>query len=287
MGFLIMGVVFVSLLLSALFVPYFYTVAVTLFPAFASQPIDGVLSRLVMLVIALVIWRLYPYFRLPGMRLGKLDRKRLPVFLYGLLLGGFAVGCFYTVKIFMGSGFIDANNILRGNLVRTLLTYIIGAVAVAFIEEIFFRGIVYNALKRDGLPRKGAALLAAAFFGSMHFVDFAWLIDWQAGKASLRDVPFSPQLVLASNWVQFFLLMALGLLLIYIYEKCANLWASIGLHAGMVFSVRLADKITFAYPGQSMSVFSFNLADIGLVSVVLLITALLIGSTSYKVSLKD
>lgn len=281
-----MGVVFASLLLSALFVPYFYTVAVTFSPAFASQPIDGVLSRLAMLVIALIIWRLYPYFHLSGMRLGKLDRKRLPVFFYGLLLGGFAVGCFYAVKIFLGCGFIDVNNILRGHPVKTLLTYIIGAVAVALIEEIFFRGILYNAFKQDKLPRQGAAFLAAAFFGSMHFVDFAWLIDWQAGKVSLRDAFFSPQLALASNWVLFFLLLALGLLLIYIYEKCANLWAPIGLHAGMVFSVRLADKITFAYPGQSLSVFSFSLPDIGLVSVVLLLTALLIGSTSYKVSLR-
>jgi membrane protease YdiL (CAAX protease family) len=252
---------------------------VTFFPSYSSQPLDGVLARLSMLVIFIIIWRFYPNFKLPGMRLGRLNRKRLPLLIYGLLLGSFTLVLFYTGKILLGHGFIDVTRILEGNVLRTLFIYIVGAVAIAFFEEIFFRGILYNAFKKDKLTHKCAPLLAAVFFGSMHFVDFKWLITWQAGKESLIDAFTSPRLLLADTWIKFLLIAALGLLLIYIYEKCGNLWAAIGLHAGMVFGVRVTDKIVMAYPGHSVAIFTTQVLDIGLIIVVLLLIAAIISGT--------
>lgn len=283
MGFLIMAIVFGSILISALLVPYIYNVIVSVFPSFNSQPLDGVLARLSMLMIFLIIWRLYPYFNLPGMRLGKLNRKRLPVFLYGLGLGCFTVFSFYIGKLILGHGFVDLSRILEGNVLRTLFIYIVGAVAIAFFEEIFFRGVLYNAFKYERRTTPYAPLLAALFFGSMHFVDFEWLVDWQAGKVSLLDAFTSPLLLQPATWVKVILISALALLLIYIYEKCGSLWAAIGLHGGMVFGVRVADNIMNAYPGKSMAIFTTNLLDISLIVLALCLTTMIIRRTAVLV----
>lgn len=69
-----------------------------------------------------------------------------------------------------------------------------------FVEEVFFRGFAYNAVKRRwGAPK--AAVLTAVVFAALH-----------------------------GNLIGFFPIMALGLLLAYMYEKTGSLISSITIH---------------------------------------------------------
>lgn len=84
----------------------------------------------------------------------------------------------------------------------TLLLYtsLFAAIAGPVIEELFFRGFMYNAVKKR-IGVFWAALITAAFFAMLH-----------------------------AHAVGFFPILAIGLLLAYLYEKTGTLVASITVH---------------------------------------------------------
>ena len=92
-----------------------------------------------------------------------------------------------------------------------MLVVILGPIA----EEIFFRGFSYNVIKKRWGPQ-AAAILTAAVFAGLH-----------------------------ANLLGFLPIMALGILLVYVYEKTGSLIPAITIHI-----VHNGLMITFLFLGR-------------------------------------
>lgn len=246
-GFLLVFIVFVALLIVVWPFSWIYSILLAKFPLLASVDADDLLSRMTMMVIASVIWYVYSCIDLPSMQLGKLNRRRASLLIFSFIIGCLAVVFFYIAKYIMGHGFFEWSRLPRDHTWRVILWYLLGALTVAFIEEIFFRGIVYKAFCQDLRSKILAAVLAATFFGSLHWVSFAWLLRWAAGEESLIQMFVSLKFVSDESVGMFLFITVLGLFLIYSYEYFGSLYAPIGLHAGMVFAARIGGKVAVAY----------------------------------------
>lgn len=277
MGFLFVFIVFAALLIVAWPFSWVYSTFLTNIPMLASVDADDILSRVTMIIVAGMVWYLYPRLSLPSMQLGKLNSVRARVLAYHFAVGCIAVGIFYLVKCAMGYGFLDWNRFHSDHVWRTVLWYLLGALTVAFIEEVFFRGIVYKAFWQDLRSKIWAALLAASFFGSLHWISFAWLLRWTEGKESLFQTFVSLKFVSVESISVFLFITVLGLLLIYSYEYIGSLYASIGLHAGMVFAARVGGKVAVPYfPEVSMNILKASTENAPYLCMAMLIIVLLV-----------
>lgn len=277
MGFLLVSIVFAILLVIVWPFSWLYGIMLVYFPTLASVDTDDVLSRVTMVAVAVLVWFLYPRLDLPAMQLGKLNRGRAKI-----LVGSFTIGCvavvvFYIAKYVMGQGFIEWSRFPGAHILRTILWYLLGALTVAFIEEVFFRGIVYKAFWQDLRRKVPAAILAASFFGSLHWISFIWLLRWAEGKESFFQTFISLKFIHAESVGMFLFITALGLLLIYSYEYIGSLYASIGLHAGMVFAARIGGKVAIPYSTNfSMDILKVSVGNAPYLCLAMLVAAFLI-----------
>lgn len=276
MGFLLVSIVFAVLLIIVWPFSWLYGIILANFPLLASVDMDDALSRVIMITVAVIIWYLYPRLDLPAMQLGKINGGRAKILAGSFIIGCVAVATFYLAKYVMGQGFLEWSRFPGAHIGQTILWYLLGALTVAFIEEIFFRGIVYKAFWQDLRSKIPAALLAASFFGSLHWISFAWLLRWAEEKESLFQTFVSLKFLHAESAGMFLFITALGLLLIYSYEYIGSLYASIGLHAGMVFAARVGGKVAIPHsPDMSMDILNASASNAPYLCLAMLMAAFL------------
>jgi membrane protease YdiL (CAAX protease family) len=114
-------------------------------------------------------------------------------------------------------------------------------IVVGFLEEIFFRGIFFKGLFEEG-RRARAFILANLFYSALHFVrpgepTYITRFDPWAGFRHLLTI-FQPFLDLWSFLPGFFGLFLIGWVLSYAFVRTGNLYLSVGLHAGWIFSLK-------------------------------------------------
>ena len=122
------------------------------------------------------------------------------------------------------------------------------ALAVALVEEAFFRGALFGLVRRTA--RTGTALVfVAALFAVLHFLKPPphavplTEVRWFSGFVLLPRAFWQwgdPQLVLGG----FVTLFAVGLVLGYTRWRTGALWLPVGLHAGWVFGLKSFSKIS-------------------------------------------
>lgn len=112
---------------------------------------------------------------------------------------------------------------------------------VGFFEEVFFRGIIFKGLLEDG-GRARAFIVANLFYSAIHFVKpgepyYLDHFDPWAGFSHLFQTfqPFFDPAALLPGLVGLFLI---GVILSYAFARSGNLYLSIGLHAGWIFSLK-------------------------------------------------
>jgi membrane protease YdiL (CAAX protease family) len=110
-----------------------------------------------------------------------------------------------------------------------------------FLEEVFFRGIIFKGLLEDG-GRARAFILANLFYSALHFVKpgesyYLEQFDSWAGFRHLFATfqPFFEPLPLLPGFLGLFLI---GVILSQAFARTGNLYLSIGLHAGWIFSLK-------------------------------------------------
>lgn len=143
-------------------------------------------------------------------------------------------------------------------VISTLGLSLLGAVLVALIEEMVFRGLIfrifYTATRYVGL----ALVFSAVFFAYTHFkvpgevlAEFEGPVGWTTGfwVAGWTIIGIGVNF----EWVPFANLTALGLILAILFLRSGRLALSIGLHSGLVFFLlsyrRLVDILPFP-PGD-------------------------------------
>lgn len=133
---------------------------------------------------------------------------------------------------------------LRLSLSRSLqrvASALAAGIFAGFLEEVFFRGILFKGLLEDG-GRARAFILANLFYSALHFVKpgesyYLEHFDPWAGFRHLLATfqPFLEPLALLPGIFGLFLI---GVVLSYAFARTGNLYLSIGLHAGWIFSLK-------------------------------------------------
>jgi membrane protease YdiL (CAAX protease family) len=114
---------------------------------------------------------------------------------------------------------------------------LVAAIAVPFIEEVFFRGMVLGVLLRT--RRKYMAVtVVSAIFAAVHFLKApertSAVVTWVSGLNSIAHAfgRVGDPMILASAFATLFLF---GCILAVARVHTHSLWLPIGLHAGLIF----------------------------------------------------
>ena len=203
---------------------------------------ERVASRCVL--IAFLIF-LVPMVRLAGIRdwrgIGFLpDRNWWKRIGWGLL-----VGCVVPAVIFAGgwiSGAYGIREVLERGAVGKTLGYLFGALLVGWIEEGLFRGLLFGALRRSVGFWAGATIVSG-IYSAVHFAKPRPVVGpvyghWYSG------LDLIPQMFNTVNFDPHFFpfaltLFFLGMVLCAFYQRTGSLYFSIGLHAGLVWVMRV------------------------------------------------
>ena len=126
------------------------------------------------------------------------------------------------------------------NSVGRCMSALLSGIFAGSLEEVFFRGILFKGLYEHGRLR--AFLGANLFYSALHFVKpgEAYFMDFFDPWAGFRHLAFTftPFLDPLPLLPGIFGLFLLGVVLSFAFTRTANLYLSIGLHAGWVFSLK-------------------------------------------------
>ena len=220
-----------------------------------SFPFERIFGRILMIVALGGLW---PVLRWIGFRswndigFSRVTNCRRNVFA-GLALGAGAYLLAGLASLALGARSLN-RDVEAGTVVSRFLLFAASGVAVAVIEETFFRGGIQGGLQRDW--RSTIAVVAgSAFYAIMHFfrpvhgfVESA-NVHWDTGFAYLArlfsNVPATPQF-----GAQFTTLLLVGVVLGAAYVRTGTLYLSMGLHAGFVFALKSFAFLTVAGCGS-------------------------------------
>jgi membrane protease YdiL (CAAX protease family) len=128
-----------------------------------------------------------------------------------------------------------------GRLWRALLQGLLGGLAVAFIEETFFRGAMFSAIMRRR-QLAAAIVLPSVLYAALHFLKPQAFADGAEVnlEASLRSVGAGfANLWQWQNLDSFIALFMVGVFLALVRWRSGHIAWGIGLHAGWVLVIKL------------------------------------------------
>ena len=133
------------------------------------------------------------------------------------LLQGLSIGLLFCLSLFFTESLFGWLTIKTTSftLVIVIAQGLLSALAVAFFEELFFRGWLLTELERDYKPNN-ALIISALVFGILHFI--------KPLEAILATLPQFPALVLLGSILVWARRLARG-----------RLGLSMGLHAGLIW----------------------------------------------------
>lgn len=240
------GLYFVAvILLGAVLAPWLFWAVQEAAPrasalhVYATYPFHRIFDRAIMLVALAGLWPLLRVIGLPHwsdigyVRAGAWWRHVLA----GYALGVATLTIMIAVIVVLGGHrlvFTKASGQMAGAMVKFFFV----GVAVAVIEETFFRGALQGALQRR-LNVAVAVVLASAVYSAVHFLKPNGVnipaneVTWISGGKCLVWI-VSQSLLQKGVFVGFVSLFLAGCVLGLAYAKTKALYLSIGLHAGWV-----------------------------------------------------
>ncbi len=169
-----------------------------------------------------------------------------------LLLSGWLMvqaGCFMWKDAAASTGGVPNKFIREIDLFSAVSKVLPGALVVAMVEEVLFRGVLLGIFLRAMRPAPAIALLSFlfAFVHFLHPPPMARVLDPEAANAGFELLGqifrrFADPTSMAS---EFSILAAVGVVLAYARYRTASLWLPIGLHMGWVFGVGIFKEATW------------------------------------------
>ena len=206
----------------------------------------GRASRRYLLLVTIVVFvtgrRWIPWRALTRRGWRTPERRRLVLF-------GFSVSAALVLLygvLLMASGHAAWQVAPAAYLLRKIPEFAVTGVLVALLEELFFRGVMFRAMLRDW-GTTWAFTVSSAIYGVLHCISGGYRVvpGWDpAIGLHLVRVFFTD--AGGSVWPDIRLtlgLFLLGWLLAYLYLRTGSLWASMGLHAGIVFFSKTMKKL--------------------------------------------
>ena len=246
----------VAMLLAAVTAPW---VQAALAPI-AIFPLHRVFSRLTMLgVILLMAWLMWRYRIADRATLGYSGpSKRFLARMLTGLAAGIALMLIAVIPLFLldvREWHARAPDALQGWILLALKGLGSG-LAVALIEETFFRGAMQGALRRAGAMRM-ALLAVPVYYAAVHFLGRAASVPYEevdafSGFTALSGffAGFAEPLRIVDAFVA---LWFVGLLLALVRERWGDLAGCIGLHAGFVMVIAMFRRVSAPAPESEFS----------------------------------
>lgn len=124
-------------------------------------------------------------------------------------------------------------------IAEKLLSAAAGAIIIAVLEELLFRGALFGALRKV-FHWIFALLLSSMFYAIMHYFESAKDTDTVTWLSGLHLLPLMLRNLgnLQAVVPGFFNLTLAGILLGWAYQRTGNLYFSVGLHMGWIFWVK-------------------------------------------------
>lgn len=162
------------------------------------------------------------------------------------------------VGLILSAGFLTLLALLLGQLgwivldeplkiAKSFKKAIIPAIIVSLLEEWLFRGVLFGVLLRRLRPLQ-AMIGLSLFFAAVHFLKPPEGVDIENGRAATAGFEMLGLIGLkfltpASFFGVFLTLFAVGMILVNARQRTQQLWLSIGLHAGWIFSLKLMNGL--------------------------------------------
>ncbi len=183
--------------------------------------------------------------------------------LQGVFAGILIIAFLKLIFILLGIHQIKPNlDYFWSNLFLIFFKAILAGLLVGFIEESIFRGALFS-----GLYKKTSALIAVSLtslvYAAVHFLKYRALpegteITWLTGLEMLPDAFFKFSY---PNIIDHFLtLLTLGILLAMIRIRNGNIAMCIGVHAGIVMTMKVTGRFSDYTPGSQFD-FLVNWVD--------------------------
>ena len=183
--------------------------------------------------------------------------------LQGVFAGILILALLKLIFILLGIHQINPNlDYFWSNLFLIFCKAILAGLMVGFIEESIFRGALFS-----GLYKKTSALIAVSLtslvYAAVHFLNYRALpegseITWATGMEMLPDAFF--KLSYPNILDHFLTLLTLGILLSMIRIRNGNIAMCIGVHAGIVMTMKVTGRFTNYTPGSQFD-FLVNWVD--------------------------
>lgn len=242
------------LLGAALVAPLFYNLVIKLNSIFqiswlhylAEKPLSQYIDRLRIVGVICMI----PYL----LKVTQITWKDLALNLnFKIYLRCFLQGCLLWICLLVCIVLATHTFQIREYGSLSILKLFFSSLVLAFVEELIFRGFIFEFLHKKYSFGKSATLLAF-LFAILHFS------LCQNGKAN--DLPLLLQSLQCAwnsiigiwgniHWPYFWSLVLLSKILIYLRFYYNSLWASIGLHQGLIFTLMAIRKIFYFNEGQN------------------------------------
>lgn len=242
-----------TLVLAAALAYPVYLLAVAIGPDWAFHRVVSRFWQLTMLAgVAACVWRLH----LTGREAwGYALPRRRCLAQFG---AGLAVGVATMLAVALTLGGLAIRELLPGlslaQVTAALASGLGAGLAVALIEETFFRGLMFGAIRRESGPR-AAILLTAVVYAAIHFLARTRIPAAEVGPASglvlLGGVLrwFGNPAAVADAFLSLF---AVGVLLGMVRQWTGGVAACIGLHMGWVWVIKSTIDTTQAVPGAPL-----------------------------------
>ena len=226
----------IILVVSALLAPWLHT--------FLPFKFDRILRRLIMIGTLFLVWGLVRSRRESLGRLGLgWGSRSFPQFGTGFLGGALLVAAITVIQWKMGVRFWKLSGVDLWHWIGFFIKGFGAGALIAVIEEFFFRGFLFLTLKdlwnnRASLVVTNLIYALVHFFPKGHFSMGAQPTAVDSFRLLRAAVMPSPEIFLriAPAVIGLFLF---GVILSFLFLRTKSLYASIGLHAGAVFGLKL------------------------------------------------
>lgn len=245
------------------------------FQPVAEHPFPRYVSRITM---ALAVFGLFLLMRIIHVRprdvgISVPDWKNLA---RGMALALVVLGAFVAVAFLADARYWRANTTM-GRIGVVAASALATAMVVAPLEELVFRGVFFGLL-RQGNRWIAALVISSGVFALVHFLHRPGDIGpvgWASGFDVLARM-FVPDSTNAIWITQLLNLSICGGILAWTYQRTGTLWFSIGLHAGWIFWLKLANSVTRVTADDATLWGTRKLVDGWGATVALLLTAALV-----------
>ena len=205
---------------------------------FTGIPFRRVVNRC---LIGLALIGLWPFVKALGVRSrDELGLKKYPQLgrdlMRGLLIGSALLMLAAAVSLAVGA----SHWVPRVGWGKQIGSAFATAVTVAMLEEILFRGAIMTAFTRISGAVAGI-VVSSGLYGILHFFgrpENPTVVDWKAGFVVLGRM-FAGFTEFQQVVPGFFSLTLLGVILALAFRRTGALIMSMGIHAGLVFWVKL------------------------------------------------